>query len=179
MSKIIIDLTKEWIEEFIIALQICPFAALPMFQGLVDFHSFDSTSDEEFLPEFLNYLVHFIDERNDFSNAFLVVPNYESFEKYLTLYYKCEELLNMSGSDTIVQLASFHPDYRYTDTPVNDPSNYRNKAPYAMIHLLRVAEVESAIESFGDTTKISLNNINQLKSMKTTDLEKLVSKFKG
>ncbi len=178
MSEVIIKRTQKWIEQFIIQLDICPFASVPYRKGKIDLQVSESVIDEEFLPVFLNYLISFIDEGNEISNSFLILPNYEKFEPYLELYYKCEELLKMSNSDSLVQLASFHPEYIYKDTMKDDPSNYRNRSPYAMIHLLRVEEVEAAIQSYGDTTKITNQNVSKLSTMSKTEITALIEAFK-
>lgn len=179
MNQDIINGTVNWIEEFIIKLNICPFASVPYYGNKVDLHVLDVKKDENFLSHFLEYLIQFIDEKNETSNAFLILPHYKNFELYLNLYYKCEELLKMSGSDALVQLASFHPDYMYENTEEGDPSNYRNRSPYAMIHLLRTEEVEAAIRFFGDTNKISEVNIQKLSNMQRDELDSLNLRFKS
>lgn len=178
MTELIIRRTKDWIEEFIIKLNICPFASVPYNNGLVDLQVSEVSIDEDFLSIFLSYLVTFIDAGNKYSNAFLILPNYSLFMDYLRLYYKCEELLKMSGTDSLVQLASFHPYYQYENTEENAPSNQRNRSPYAMIHLLRAGEVEAAIESYGDTTLISEQNIRRLNELDKDELVELIERFK-
>ena len=44
-----------------------------------------------------------------------------------------------------IQVASFHPDYRFADTEANDVTNCTNRSPLPTLHLLREASVERAI----------------------------------
>jgi hypothetical protein len=50
----------------------------------------------------------------------------------------------------VCQVASFHPDYRFTDAPDDDPANFTNRSVYPMLHLQREESLEKAIESHPD-----------------------------
>jgi hypothetical protein len=52
------------------------------------------------------------------------------------------------GYEGIYQIASFHPDYCFADSDVDDPANYTNRAPYPIFHLLREQSMESALAHF-------------------------------
>jgi hypothetical protein len=47
----------------------------------------------------------------------------------------------------VIQVASFHPEYRFAGTAPEDVENYTNRSPYPMLHLLRE---ESVTEVAGD-----------------------------
>ena len=74
----------------------------------------------------------------------------------------CPQLaaLDLEG---IIQVASFHPDYRFAGTEADDISNYSNRSPYPMLHLLREDSVERAVAAHPDTDAIYQRNIETLR----------------
>ena len=62
-------------------------------------------------------------------------------------------------------MASFHPDYQFEDTQPDDVTNATNRSPYPMLHLLREASVERAVQAFGDTGRIYRNNVRTLQAL--------------
>jgi hypothetical protein len=69
------------------------------------------------------------------------------------------------GFEGIYQVASFHPDYRFADADADDPANYTNRSPYPMLHLLREASLEHAIDNYPDPDSIPENNIGKARSL--------------
>ncbi|HLT13137.1 MAG TPA: DUF1415 family protein, partial [Marinobacter sp.] len=57
------------------------------------------------------------------------------------------------------QVASFHPDYQFAETEPDAAENYTNRSPYPMLHLLREASLEAAIDSYPDVDGIPDRNI--------------------
>ena len=59
------------------------------------------------------------------------------------------------------------------ETP-RDAENYTNRAPYPLLHLLREASLERAIESHPDVAAIPERNIALMNSMGTEKLQALL-----
>ena len=59
----------------------------------------------------------------------------------------------------VSQVASFHPDYRFTDAPDDDPANFTNRSVYPLLHLQREERLEKAIESHPDPEGIPDRNV--------------------
>jgi len=74
-------------------------------------------------------------------------------------------LLKEQGYEGIYQLASFHPEYRFEGVELNDPANYTNRSPYPMIHILREASVEQALEKYPNPEKIPERNIQLIQGL--------------
>jgi len=53
------------------------------------------------------------------------------------------EQMNMQGD---YQIASFHPNYQFAGTKSDDAENYTNRSPYPLLHILREASLEKAID---------------------------------
>jgi hypothetical protein len=70
--------------------------------------------------------------------------------------------LNLEGE---LQVASFHPQYQFAQSQPDDIENYTNRSPYPMLHLLREASVERAIEAVGDTEEIYRRNMRTMRAL--------------
>jgi hypothetical protein len=70
-------------------------------------------------------------------------------------------------------LASFHPHLQFEGTEPEDISNYTNRAPFAMLHLLREDSVEKAVQSLDDPDAIYQENIRTLQALGLQGWKKL------
>ena len=71
----------------------------------------------------------------------------------------CERLIVDLGLEGELQIASFHPQYRFAGTQPEDIENYTNRSPYPTLHLLREASIERALASVADPDEIYRRNI--------------------
>jgi hypothetical protein len=63
-------------------------------------------------------------------------------------------------------VASFHPCYVFEGTQPDDVTNFTNRSPYPMLHLLREESVERAVASYPDVDKISERNMETMRRLK-------------
>ena len=64
-----------------------------------------------------------------------------------------------------IQIASFHPDYRFADAAPDDVANATNRSPHPMLHLLREVSVARAVASHPDPAAIPARNVEQLRAL--------------
>ena len=76
-----------------------------------------------------------------------------------------EQLLTDRGLQGIVQIASFHPAYRFAGTDADAVENYTNRSPYPMLHLLREASVSAVAASPRELLDIPRRNIETLRKL--------------
>ena len=69
------------------------------------------------------------------------------------------EALELDGT---LQVAGFHPEYRFADTDADDPGNCTNRAPYPTLHLLREASLDKAIAAYPDADVIVERNLETM-----------------
>jgi uncharacterized protein len=62
-------------------------------------------------------------------------------------------------------VASFHPHFQFEGTTPDDIENYTNRAPYPILHLLREASIERAVEAFPDAADIYERNQETLRKL--------------
>lgn len=56
------------------------------------------------------------------------------------------------------QVVGFHPRHCFSGEPQDDPSNFSNRSPYPMIHILRQASVTLAADRGHDVGKVPRSN---------------------
>ena len=65
----------------------------------------------------------------------------------------------------VLQIASFHPFYQFADTPADDITNYTNRSPYPVFHLLREDSIDQAVAVFPEAKTIFEANIQTLREL--------------
>lgn len=161
----IVAQTLNWVRTFIVAQDICPFAQRELERQSIRVEVVRSKKIEVALEE-LMVEVQWLDEHPETETTLLVFPTlFKSFDHYLDFVELAESILVDQGYEGIYQLATFHPDYCFENAEPDDASNYTNRSPYAMVHLLREESVEKAIEFYGDTDAIPERNIAKLNAM--------------
>ncbi|HJW18667.1 MAG TPA: DUF1415 domain-containing protein [Flavisolibacter sp.] len=158
-AEIIIEQTKKWIVDVVVGCNFCPFAAPVVKAGAIHYEVFENADARTALVALANAFT-LLDTNEQIETMFLIFPNsFDSFDKYLGLVELAEAFLADQGQDGIYQVASFHPAYLFEGSSEDDPSNYTNRSPYPMLHLLREESVSRAIDSFPGTQKIPQRNI--------------------
>ncbi|MEZ4982114.1 MAG: DUF1415 domain-containing protein [Saprospiraceae bacterium] len=168
------SITQHWVLDFVIGFNLCPFARKPFNKNQIRFQTCEETDPESILMKFWEE-VELLEQtpKEDISNTLFILPEVTwTFEEFLDIYYIAEELLELHGKSEDVQLAGFHPDFRFEETDENEPVNYVNRSPFPMIHLLRIDEVADAIESHPDTEKIPAINKAVLDELGSEELKK-------
>jgi uncharacterized protein len=160
-------ITKNWIETFVLGLNLCPFARHPYRNDKIRYVVFEG-DDMTQLGEFLVKEMHILDETSpSIIETTLIVlrDTLTNFDEYLEILYALEELLNQLEYDGVYQLVSFHPDYLFEESEPTDVENYTNRSPYPMLHLLREDSVSRTIEAFpevGDIIERNQDTMNKI-----------------
>src|SRR5690606_37616422 len=91
-----------------------------------------------------------------------VLQDFHDYNDFLDQADALLELMDLQGE---LQIASFHPQYRFAGTQPDDIENYTNRSPYPMLHLLREASISRAVDSALDADAISERNIRTLQRL--------------
>jgi hypothetical protein len=164
---------RAWLEAFVVGLNLCPFArpllGAPNLRIAVCESAQAVARRRAFLEE-LDLLQASTEEA--IATTLLVLPlGLEEFEDYLDYLDECQQLLEESGLEGVVQLASFHPHYQFAGEAAGAASHYSNRAPYPVIHLLRENMLTRALEGFDQPERIPANNIHTLEQLGVGELE--------
>ena len=156
----IIDETKKWISDVVVGCNFCPFAANVLKQQTVHYQVETGTSLNICLESSVTETTR-LDNEINIETSFLIFSNaFAKFDDYLDMISLAEKLLKQNGYEGIYQLASFHPLYVFANTTENDPANYTNRSVYPMLHFLREASIDKALEHYKDPENIPGRNID-------------------
>ncbi len=160
-----IEKTQQWLEEVVIGLNFCPFAKRELRKNAVRFILHESGDMQETLQQLIAEC-EFLDANPETETTLLILPNgFEDFLHYLDLTELAEDLLAEQGYEGVYQVASFHPEYCFADADSDDAANYTNRSPYPMLHLLREASLDIAIDNYPDIDAIPNNNMQKARSL--------------
>jgi len=159
--------TRRWLREFVIGLNLCPFAAAPMAADRVRFVVCEATRFEDIYGEFLAELEAFtlLSPHDAETCLFIVADGLDDFAEYLDLLDLADAAVDQVGLRGVVQLASFHPQYVFSGADTDDPANYTNRSPCPMLHLIREAGLEAALENYPNPEAIPERNIRTLRDL--------------
>lgn len=159
-DKQVIEQTKKWINDVVIGCNFCPFAAKAVKQQTIHYQVENSADSIICLDAFLNEAIR-LDNEPNIETVFLIFPHsFAVFDEYLNIVEVAEELLIEKGYEGIYQVASFHPLYQFADSHSKDAANYTNRSIYPMLHLLREASIDKALENYKAPEAIPGNNID-------------------
>lgn len=159
--------TRAWLERVVIGLNLCPFAKAVHVRERIRFCLSDATDEETLLADLEDELRRLaaVDE-NVVETTLLILPGVlGDFLDYNDFLDRADTALERLGVDGDIQVASFHPDYRFADVEADDPANCTNRSPLPLLHLLRQSSVDRAVAAFPDAADIYERNIATLRSI--------------
>ena len=159
--------TKRWLEKAVIGLNLCPFAKAVYVKNQVRLVVSKARHADDLLEELdreLDLLVATPAEEID--TTLLIHPTlFEDFLDFNDFLEVAEGVVDEHGLEGVVQLANFHPQFQFDGTEPDAISNFTNRAPFAMLHLLREESVDRAVEAFPDAEAIFETNIATLEKL--------------
>ena len=161
----VIGETRRWLEDFVIGLNLCPFAEKPYKAGKVRLRVSRAVRPELLRDDLLQELDLLAGESTaDLETTLLIHPGvlqrFVDFNGFLDVVDDC---LKEKGLEGLIQVASFHPEYQFLGSQVGDVSNASNRSPYPMLHLLREESVSEALDRYlGDPREIPRRNVRLL-----------------
>lgn len=169
--------TRAWIDEIVVGLGLCPFAEASIARGgLAMVHS--TATDADALALALREQIETLqsDRGRDLDGCLLIHPrvlnDFEAFNDFLD---RADQELDRCGAIGVLQIASFHPAYRFAGTRPEDVGNYTNRSPYPMLHLLREVSVERALATFADPDRIPARNVERLERLGIEAIQMLLA----
>lgn len=171
--------TKAWVERFVIGLQLCPFAKVPAEKGRVRYVVCDSTDRKVAYQTYLKELEFLVNhEQEDLETTLVIYPNlFAEFDDYLDFVDLAEECIESAELEGIAQVASFHPDYCFSDVAPDDVTNFTNRSPYPMVHLLLEDSISSAVEAHPDIDGIPVRNMDLMREMGLEKIRTLLAEI--
>ena len=167
MHQMAIADTVNWLEKAVICLNLCPFAKGVHVKDQIHYTVSDAEDAEgvaQALYQELEALAEANPDKRD--TTLLILPyalhDFLDFNDFLELADDMVEALDLGG---ILQVASFHPQFQFDGTDVDDVSNCTNRTPYPTLHLLREDSIDNAVEAFPEAEEIFERNIDVLEKL--------------
>ena len=157
----IIAATRRWLEKAVIGLGLCPFAKAVHVKGQVRYAVSAARTVDALVEDLATELNTLVETDPEVVDTILlihphVLADFEDYNDFLDIADTLLDELELTG---ILQIASFHPQYRFDGTTPGAIENYTNRSPYPMLHLLREDSVERAVTTYPDVADIPERNI--------------------
>jgi len=157
--------TRVWLEKAVIGLNLCPFAKAVHAGNQIRYVLSEAQTPETLLADLARELRTLVEaDPAEVETTLLIHPHvlddFLDYNDFLDIVDAAVEDLGLTGT---IQVASFHPQYRFADTEPDAIENYSNRSPYPMLHLLREESVERAVAAFPDAGNLPNRNIETLR----------------
>lgn len=151
--------TKQWLKDIIIGLNFCPFAKKEFVNNTICYHESRAEQVKVALHELIEQC-QYLQAHDEIETTLIVYSEgFRGFERYLDLVDYGNDLLVESGFEGVFQLASMHPEYCFDGENYDDASNFTNRSPYPIIHIIREKSMERVLSVYNEPEKIPENNI--------------------
>jgi hypothetical protein len=163
----IVAATRRWLERSVIGLKLCPFAESVYKSERIRYRVSEHRSAAGLLDDLRSELA-FLNEQDAGAceTTLLIHPwvltDFIEFNDFLAV---CERQIVDLGLEGELQIANFHPQYRFAGAQPEDIENYTNRSPYPTLHVLREASIERALASVPDPDVIYRRNILTLRML--------------
>ena len=166
-ERAVIDATRRWVSDVVIGLNLCPFARRPFAADLIRYVVTPAATEEALLEALAAELTTLVAApRSVVETTLLIHPNaLADFLDYNDFLATADALLSDLGFKGVIQIASFHPRYRFAGTKPDAVENYTNRSPFPMLHLLREVSVSEVNRDPAAIADIPARNVETLQAL--------------
>lgn len=166
---------RNWLQQVVIGLNLCPFASRPTRAGLVRM-VVSAARDEESLLDDLQRELELLEScpAEELETTLMIVPHMlEDFDDYNQFLNWVDQLIVRRDWEGEFQVATFHPQYQFAGTEPEDAENLTNRSPYPLLHLLREESLEQMLERYPDSDAIPEANIRRMNQLTVEEKQRL------
>ena len=164
-DKHVIDATLMWVDDIVIKHNFCPFARYVRTPNQIRCVVVAGYTGDV-IQSLFDELRHL--EENESTATTLIALTHSTiadFDEYLDVLAIGDNMLHDWGYSGTYQLASFHPNYVFDGSDVDDAENYTNRSPYPLLHLIREADISRYMKKEEDAEKIFSHNIEKAQAL--------------
>ncbi len=159
--------TQTWLTRAVIGLRLCPFAKSVHLKKQIRYVVSPARNPGDLLAELVQELRHLDQADPEIEETTLlihpwVLNDFLDYNDFLGIADAALDELGLTGE---LQIASFHPRYRFDGTEADAIENHTNRSPYPILHLLRESSIEKAMEGFDGADEIVERNIETLRKL--------------
>jgi hypothetical protein len=166
-KRAVIESTRRWVSSIVVGLNLCPFAKRVLEEDRIRFVVSDAADPESLRSDLSEELTTLTSSPPEaIETTLLIHPGVLGrFEEYCDFLPEAERLVKRRGYRGVIQIASFHPEYRFAHSDPDAVENYTNRSPYPMLHLLREESISRAADRSDDLLEIPKRNAETLRRM--------------
>ena len=166
-SSVYIKDTRRWLERAVIGLNLCPFAKAVHVKQQIHYALSQAQGVNELRDELVTQLRELVNLNADVrETTLLIVPTVlRDFLDFNDFLAQAEEVLKALDLEGVIQIASFHPNYQFAGTRADDITNFTNRSPYPILHLIRESSIDRAVDAFPDPESIFETNMQTLENL--------------
>ncbi|ELV8716071.1 TPA: DUF1415 family protein [Vibrio vulnificus] len=166
---------SQWLNDVVIGLNLCPFAAKPQRNQQIKIHVSEADNEELLLQDILSLLMELDQtEPSELETTLVVIPNMlNDFWDYNLFIDWVEALIRQQDWEGVFQVATFHPDYCFGGAEPEDDENLTNRSPYPIFHLIREESMEKVLRHYPDPESIPDTNIARVSALNEEERKKL------
>ena len=172
--------TRNWLVNIVLNLNLCPFSGSVIANtSRLNIRVLSPSCKE---ADIANEARILISASNVGMTSLLCLPHLkDDFSGFLDLVDSVQEVFDRDGLSDDIQIATFHPLYEFADSSgPDDVTNYTNRSPYPIVHLLLEREVGRALENYkGSPDKIWKNNKLLMLTLGSEQLAKMLEDTKS
>ncbi len=159
--------TRAWVDRAVIGLNLCPFARAVQTKNQIRYVVSEATDVEALLATLRDEMDRLVAaDSAEVDTTLLIHPQVlNDFLDYNEFLGAADELLEQLGYEGVLQVASFHPQFQFAGTEVDDVTNATNRSPYPTLHLLREDSIDRAVAAFPLAEMIYEKNIRTLEAL--------------
>lgn len=172
-SESILNQTRKWLEEAVIGLGLCPFAARPWQDGRVELSVSHAQNEQAILADLAEAMLALRDNPNCETTLLILSSQLADFAEFNAFLGLADEFIEAAGFAGEFQLASFHPQYCFSGNAAEDRSNWTNRSPFPVLHVIRESSISAAVASHPDIDSIPLRNIELLRAMGDAQFQRI------
>jgi hypothetical protein len=159
----------------VIGLDLCPYAPAVRRQGRVRIAHTDAIEVGALLEVFCDEVRRLLETpAAEIETTLLVHPRVlAEFDDYNDFLDVADAALEALGAVGVLQVASFHPQYRFADSVAGDVADATNRSPWPTLQLLREASIAAVTQGEPDSARIYEANIARMRALGATGWEAL------
>jgi hypothetical protein len=163
----VIAQTKRWLERAVIGLRLCPFARAVYVNERVRYVVAMTRSSDELavtLADELTYLAQ--TDPAQCETTLIIHPHVlNDFDEYNQFLDFADALIRETALEGVLQVASFHPQYRFDDADADGIENFTNRSPFPTLHLLREESISRAVDEYPDVDEVGARNQETMRAL--------------
>ena len=166
--------TRRWVESVVVGLALCPWAS-PVKSSIR--YAYTDTQHADHLFETLVSEIELLEATPTTPTTILVHPHaLTDFDEMNAFLAEADGYIEDSGRADVFQLVGFHPDFQFRGETKDDASNWTNRSPHPMLHILRQDDVTEATANHEDAMSVPEANQKHLRELGAPRLRQMVER---